>query len=134
MKVRTKQAELAEVQTRLAWWRGRYGGRGRPIPEELWAAATEVADTAGVNATARALGLNRARLARRVSSLVERSEDVTQPGSSAGCSSAFVELQAPQAPRGEVVVRLAGRGGEQMEICGSASDVATVVREVWRPR
>ncbi len=76
MKATKKQTELAEVQTRLAWWRRRYGGRGRPIPEELWTAATALADAVGVNATARALGLNRARLARRVSSLFERSGDV----------------------------------------------------------
>ena len=45
MKATKEQTELAEVQARLAWWRGRYGGRGRPIPEELWTAATAVADT-----------------------------------------------------------------------------------------
>jgi hypothetical protein len=127
----TNRTELAEVHKQLAWWRGRYGGRGRPIPEELWAGATEVAGTLGVDATARALGLDRARLALRLSAssggVVQRPSTRSRP--------TFVELEARQATpsRGQVVVRLVGREGDQMEISGSAVDVTSVVREVWRP-
>jgi hypothetical protein len=67
MRERDKSGEkLGRVQRKLAQWRGQYGGRGRPIPEEVWSAAVEVAAVEGVGATARALSVDRARLSRRV--------------------------------------------------------------------
>jgi hypothetical protein len=39
---------------------------GIPVPEALWAEAVEAARVAGVDATARALRLNRSRLAARM--------------------------------------------------------------------
>jgi hypothetical protein len=57
---------LVKVQRELASWRERHGGRGRSIPTGLWSAAAEVAAVQGVSATASALGVSRARLARRL--------------------------------------------------------------------
>lgn len=131
---RTNQKGLAEVERQLAWWRGRYGGRGRPIPEELWSAAARVAGTLGVDATARALRLNRARLARRVE--VSLPGEGTKQPLGRTCL-VFVELETRQAlpprERGQVVVRLLERGGAEMEVSGCAVDVASVVAEFWRP-
>ena len=41
----TTRGQLEQVQKRLARWRARHGGRGRPIPDALWAAAATVAST-----------------------------------------------------------------------------------------
>ncbi len=128
----TSTEGLEKVRERLVRWRERYGGRGRPIPEELWAAAAAVARIEGVDATARVLGVDRARLARRVvpsASMVAAPKDVarmTPP------QTAFVELPRVQSPlAGQVVVRLSKRNGEQLEIMGGV-DVLAVVREFWR--
>jgi len=119
-----KRAQLAEVHEWLTSWRGRHGGRGRPIPEELWEAAAEVAEVEGISTTARALGLDRTRLAQRLpTSSVERQRTVS-----------FVELQTQQAPSTDrVVVHLTGQDGEQMEVSirGGALDVVGVMREFW---
>jgi len=43
----------------------------------------------------------------------------------------FVELPRPQSsPAGQIVVRLVGRDGEQLEIAGDI-DVLVLVRELW---
>jgi hypothetical protein len=56
---------LAQTGERLARWREQHGGRGIPVPEALWAEAVEAARVvAGVDATARALRLNRERSTR----------------------------------------------------------------------
>lgn len=127
---------LEEVRERLVRWRERHGGPGRPIPEELWAEAAAVAAAQGVDGTARALGVDRERLARRVA---ERRSTATtmvtalQRGvnGTRASSVAFVELPSPQLPlAGQSVVRLVGRNGEQMEIKGNIDAVA-LVREFW---
>lgn len=121
---------LAEVRERLARWRERHGGPGRPIPEKLWAEAGAVAAAEGVEVTARVLGVDRDRLARRVS---ERSATAPQRvvNATASSSLAFVELPRLQSPLGgQTVVRLVGSDGEQMEIMGGI-DALALVREFW---
>ena len=49
-----KRAQFAEVHEWLTSWRGRHGGRRRPIPDELWVVAAEVAEVEGISTTARA--------------------------------------------------------------------------------
>jgi hypothetical protein len=128
---RRRTERLEEVRWRLVRWRERHGGRGRPIPEELWTAAAAVASVEGVDATARVLGVDRARLARRV---VSSPSMVTAPQRVARFTppeAAFVELPRVQSPpAGQIVVRLSGRDGEQMEIIGG-TEVLAVVRELW---
>ena len=129
MAKRVKQrARLAEVQQWLTSWRDEHGGRGRPIPEELWEAAADVAQVEGLVATARALGLDRTRLARRMpASSIARQPSVSScPG--------FIELRsAHPLPTDRVVLRLTGRDGEQMEVSiqGEVLDVGAVMREFW---
>jgi len=89
--------ELGRVEKKLSRWRQRHGGRGRPIPRELWAAAAEVAAVAGVKVTARVLGIDRERLARRVrESSSGACAVVAQPAPTrvAAASPAFVEVDA----------------------------------------
>jgi hypothetical protein len=131
----TKQARatggLVKVQRDLASWRERHGGRGRSIPAGLWKAAAEVAAVQGVTATAGALGVSRARLARR---LQERSAAAVVQSAPASAASAFVELDAQRVfAQGRTVVRLSRVGGEQVEIVveGGAVDVASLARSLW---
>lgn len=123
---------VERVKEKLARWRERHGGRGRPIPQELWAEAAEVAAIAGVNVTARALGMDRERLARRVGERSSTGSSVVAPRSRrARARAAFVELDADRVlARGKTVVRLTSRSGEQLEIEveGEAMDVAAVAR------
>jgi hypothetical protein len=133
MAEREKSGEqLVRVQKQLARWRAVHGGRGRPIPAALWAAAAEVASTEGVEATARALNVDRARLLRRVKGSPPRSVGVRRAPLPA--SAGFVEVDAARVfSRGQMLVRLTNREGEQLEIAleGGAADVATVARAFW---
>jgi hypothetical protein len=133
---KTTRGQLEQVQKRLARWRARHGGRGRPIPDALWAAAATVASTVGVDATARALDVDRARLSRRVKRLP--SSSVATPKASSPASASFVEVDAERVfSRGQMLVRLTNRDGEQLEIAleGGAADVTAVARAFWsRPQ
>jgi hypothetical protein len=130
----TVTVELGRVQKRLSSWRERHGGRGRAIPEELWRAAVEVAAIAGVNETARVLGVDRERLLRRVEARPRGASGSAVPTRTTLASPAFVEVDAHRVfARGKTVVRLTSCEGEQLEIEveGSAMDVAAVARALW---
>jgi len=120
-------AGLETVRQRLEDWRRTRKG-GEPIPEELWAAAVELAQQQGLNPTARALGLNYAALKRRVEA-VTAAEGV-------GLKPTFVELLAsPSAPVTECTVELEHEGGARMRIhlhgVGTV-DLAGLTRAFWR--
>jgi hypothetical protein len=91
-----------------------------------------LASSEGVEATARALAVDRARLLRRVecpqaSSAGRRKEPL-------GSTTSFVELDAKRVfSRGQMLVRVTNREGEQLEIAleGGAADVVTVARTFW---
>ena len=106
----------------LARWRGRHGGRGRRIPERLWAEAVTVARREGVEATARALRLDQQRLKERV-------------GDGGGSSAAFVEVSVtPAGEGGRLLVELVARGGDQMRIHLAGPNSAALVelaRAFW---
>lgn len=129
---KTTRGQLEQVQKRLARWRARHGGRGRPIPDALWAAAATVASTVGVDATARALDVDRARLSRRVKRSPSSSVAASKASSPSGAS--FVEVDAERVfSRGQMLVRLTNRDGEQLEIAleGGTADVTAVARAFW---
>lgn len=131
-KREARREQLGRVQKRLARWRAQRGGRGRPIPEALWAAAAEVAAVDGVEATARALDVDRARLSRRVKQSPPRA--VGAPNASLAATASFVEVDAERVfSRGQMLVRLTNRDGEHLEIAleGGAADVTTVARAFW---
>lgn len=126
---------LGKVEKKLSSWREQHGGRGRPIPEELWAEAAGVAAVAGVAETARVLCVDRERLARRVAERASGASAVMAlPSRSAAVSAAFVEVDARRVfTRGRTLVRLTSRNGEQLEleIEGNAMEVAAVARALW---
>ena len=129
----TMRGQLDRIQKQLSRWREQHGGRGHPIPVELWTAAVEVAAVEGVSTTARALGIDRARLARHMEGSVA-SPAASQPEQPALPSTAFVEVDTHSVfARGQTVVRLTSRDGEQLEIAveGGTVDVAAVARAFW---
>jgi len=125
-------ARLDLTRDRLARWRERHGGPGIPLPDELWAAAVEVARIEGVEVTARALRLDRLRLEARMAN-EPRSEIVDATG-----GSAFVELDARRLGiSSRTIVRLEGRDGERLEVelgAGTAIDIAALAEVFWRRR
>lgn len=127
-----ERGRLSEVERRLSRWRRAHGGRGRPIPQALWEAAVEVAGEEGVERTARVLGVDRGRLARRVARGAESA--VAAPEPRALSRAGFVEVDAQRVlSRGQVVVRLWGRDGERVEIAvdGGMVDVTAVAQAFW---
>ncbi len=120
---------LSKVHKQLSSWRECHGGRGRPIPEELWTAVVEVASVEGVNTTARTLGVDRARLARRLAGPV--TAVAARPGWLT--TTAFVEVDPGRVfARGQTTVRLTSREGEQLELTVEGElDVVAVARAFW---
>ena len=125
---RKNSRELMAVQRRVEAWRRRgVGGRGSRIPEELWNEAVEVAQVAGVHATARALRFNYERLKERAGQ---------SAGKQSGNASEFVALELPQLNGGaNLVVDLIGREGEQLRIALSGlsgMDVVALAQTFWK--
>ena len=118
---------LAQVHDRLARWRAEHGGRGIRVPEAMWAEVVEVARVEGVEATARALHLDPARLAVRMTAAGE------MPAETGG---GFVELDGGRlglSPR--TVIRFHGRDGERLEVelaAGAVIDLAALGEAFWR--
>lgn len=132
MERTTRQGQLGRVQKRLRHWRSQHGGRGRKLPEELWAAAVDVAVVEGLDVTARALEVDRDRLRERVARWGGGGAAFAELP--AGLSPAFVEVDAQRVfTRGQMVVRLSGRDGKQLEITleGGAAEVASLVQTFW---
>jgi hypothetical protein len=125
-----QRSKLVLVRRRLEGWREQYGGRGRPIPDGLWNMAVEVAGVEGVAATARALRVDRDRLARRVELARERERAALEPLRQA--SAGFIEFEAGGlcAPV-RTVVRFEGRDGEKLELELAGVDVVALARAFW---
>ena len=122
---------LAQVRDRLARWRAKHGGRGIRVPEVMWTEVVEVARVEGVEATARALHLDPARLAARMTA-----EGTAVGEKAAEMGGGFVELDAGRlglSPR--TVIRFHGRDGERLEVelaAGAVIDVAALAEAFWR--
>lgn len=96
---------LGQTRERFARWRAQHGGPGIAVPEALWAEAVEVARRVGVDATARALRLNRSRLVARMTTATMAADGEVDGG--------FVELEAWRLgrPPRTVVCRTRSRSG-----------------------
>jgi len=114
---------IEEVQARFDQWRKMRRGRSR-IPEELWAAAGELAREYGVNRISRALRLEFNHLRRVAESAgpVRRAEKAP----------AFVELLNPGRP--EYTIELDGPDGTLRIHCKgvSTTQLAELSRTLWR--
>jgi len=80
------RSRLALTRARLTQWRAQHGGRGIPVPEELWAEVVKVARVEGADTTARAraLRLDRSRLEARMA--MDRGRRLTRPAADSSSS------------------------------------------------
>lgn len=124
------RSRLDLTQARLAQWRAQHGGRGIPVPEELWAEVVKVAQVEGVDTTARVLRLDRSRLAARMKT--QLAAEVAQTGSG------FVELDVGRLGlSSRTIVRFHGRDGERLEVelsAGVTVELAALAEAFWRRR
>ena len=89
--------DVEQVRRRWAEWRSTHAVRSR-LPEELWAAAVELVQRDGIDATARALDVDKPSLRKWAGRLhpapSPSSRRKSQPKQSANALPAFVELLA----------------------------------------
>ena len=115
---------LEEAKARFEEWRQNRKGKAA-IPDELWAAAVEVARKEGISRTSTELRVEWNHLKRRMAAASEASPKPAAP--------AFVELVAPQTQSlPECTIELEGRRGKlriQLKNA-SASYLATLSREL----
>ena len=116
---------LEEAKARFEQWRRDRKGKA-PIPDELWAAAAEVARREGVSRTSTELRVEWNHLKRRMAAADRTSPKPTPPR--------FVELVAPREESlSECVIELEGRRGKlriQLKDA-SASYLAKLSRQLW---
>ena len=116
---------LDEVKARFEEWRRNRKGKA-PIPDELWAAAAEVARTEGVSRTSTELSVEWNHLKRRMAAASEASPKPAP--------ARFVELVRPRAASlPECTIELEGRRGKlRIQLKNiPASYLATLSRELW---
>ena len=120
---------LKEAQERFAEWRSSHTGR-RPIPEPLWALASELAAQHGVFRTAQVLRLDYTKLKRHTRAVAPVGKQPPAP------TATFVELMTSASPQGcECVIEVEGqRGRMRIEWKGPAApDLAGLSRMLWEP-
>jgi hypothetical protein len=121
---KTPNVTLEEAKARFEAWRQNRKGKAA-IPDELWAAAAEVARKEGINRTSTELRVEWNHLKRRMDAAAEASPKPARP--------AFVELIAPRIQsHPECTLELEGRRGKlriQLKNA-SASYLATLSREL----
>lgn len=114
-------ARLARLEKRFASWR-QLRKRGERIPQPLWQAAAELAAECGLNATAKALGLDYYALKKRHEQL--EGQVVS--------SAPFIAL--PAAHASECVIELEDGTGASMRMHlkgGEIPDVLALGRSFW---
>jgi hypothetical protein len=120
---RKPTVSLEEAKARFDDWRRNRKGKA-PIPDELWAAAAEVARTEGVSRTSTELRVEWNHLKRRMAERIPSKRAAPR----------FVELVAPRAESlPECVIELEGRR-VKLRIHlkdASASYLAALSREPW---
>lgn len=119
-KRRELSPELARAKERFAAWRQTRAPKSR-IPQELWDLAVELADSEGLNRTARALKLDYYTLKERVEAAPKNRKTNT---------SAFLELPPVALPSRECVIELGdGEGLVRIRLTGyEPLEIATVGR------
>lgn len=112
--------QLQQVSRQLEEWRNAHTRRSR-LPEELWAAAVELARQHGLFRTAHTLRLDYTNLKKRLQAA---------PGMRAMAPAAFMELVAPSPVAGDCTVEVeSARGKLRVAIKGMATpDVMSLIR------
>lgn len=113
---------IDRIRQRFERWRRQRGGPGKLIPQELWDEAADVARVVGVAATARALCVDRYRLASQMA------ECESAAGAAEIRDKAFVEIDASGLLSGTTVLRFESRDGERLQIEVSGASTVDVVR------
>jgi hypothetical protein len=121
-------AELKEAEQRFSEWRSSQSGR-RPIPEPLWALATQLAKQHGIFRTAQVLRLDYTKLKKYTRVAAPTEKPTSAP------AAAFVELMAAATGACECVIEVEGpRGRMRIEWKGpTAPDLASLSRMLWEP-
>jgi hypothetical protein len=117
----TDEAALEELRGRVTRWRAKHGGRGKRLPDWVWAQAGSLAPRVGVDGVAQALKLRVDRLAAFA--------DLVAPGEITPAGpSGFVEL-APGMVLGDgsVVAEIELRGSVRARVRGGDPDVVARV-------
>jgi transposase-like protein len=107
--------DVEQVRRRFAEWRGTHAVRSR-LPEELWAAAAELAGRDGISATAKALGVDKPSLRKWADRLQPQRQPRPRrspPKRRASAMPAFVELLASSGAATSCLVEVESpRGGK----------------------
>ena len=127
--------DVEQVRRRWAEWRSTHAVRAR-LPEELWAAAVELVQRDGIDATARALDVDKPSLRKWAGRLhpaqSPRTRRRSQPKQRANALPAFMELLASGSGTGTscLVEVESPRGAKlRLELKGmQASELAELIR------
>ena len=112
----TDELALEELRDRVTRWRSKNGGRGRRLPDWVWAEAGVLVPRVGVDRVSRALKLRTERVAAFAEIVAPGEPDAAAP-------SGFVEL-APSMVLGDgsVVAELELRGSVRARVRGGDAD------------
>lgn len=122
---RSQAPSMEEVRARFEQWRQTRQGKAR-IPDELWAAAVDMALRNGCNRTAAALHLDGGKLRKQMLAAGVVGKRPAPP--------TFVELIAPEANSvAEYTIELEGHGGILRIHCkgATATELAELSRALW---
>ena len=127
---------VADARRRIDHWRQNGGGKGIRMPETLWREAVELADSEGLYATARGLGLDYTRLKERATKTKGRATKKKGKAAVDGFVEAgFVEvaLPTPQDSSAKAVVEFVGSRGRRMRIeLNGALDLSGLMHAFWK--
>jgi hypothetical protein len=124
----TNSRPIEQLRSRLELWRSEHRGR-RPLPQELWFEAAQLAQQYGVYHTAKALRLSYESLKQHLP------PGATLPVKRKKRSAKFVELLPLSSAVSECSVELENARGAKMKIQlkGTAmGELATVAQLFWR--
>ena len=121
---RELSTRMKSLKTRLDLWRKQQNGVRRPLPQELWDEAVQIAKSEGVGSTAYDLRLNSSALKKRL-------EKETAEQANEEASATFVQVNLPQSPPdaqvGRMIIEFTKPRGERMRIDAAASSMVDVV-------
>jgi hypothetical protein len=126
--------DLELARRRFADWR-RTRPRIGPIPDVLWALAVKLGAAHGNFRTARALGLDSAKLSRLAQTPPTKTSRKASPPAPPTAATTFVELPRTGTDHGPDCLLEIERGSGsrlRIELRGAAlADVATLARHIW---